>query len=98
MYGAWEAGTSGSGMPFQIRQLKIRQQLFLVGLPPLFVLLCAIGLFFYAYWTAVYTNRSTQKTEESIARGESVLRHLTEMNMGVRGYIFTRQTKFLEPY
>lgn len=85
-------------MAFSIRHLKIRNQFFLVSLPPLFVLLCAMALFFYAYSVAVHTNRSTQRIEESIARGESLLRRLTEMHMGVNGYLFTRQPPFLIPY
>ncbi len=85
-------------MAFSIRHLKIRDQLFLVSLPPLFVLLCAMALFFYAYWVSVHTNRSTQRTEESIARGESLLRRLTEMHMGVHGYLFTRQPSYLGSY
>lgn len=85
-------------MAFSIRSLKIRDQVFLVTLPPLFVLLCAMALVFYAYWVAGYTNRSTQAAEESVERGESVLRHLTEMDMGVRGYLATRQVAFLDFY
>jgi diguanylate cyclase (GGDEF)-like protein len=85
-------------MAFPIRRLKIRDQFFLVSLPPFFVLLCAIALFFYAYWIEVNTNRSTQRTEEGIARGESLLRRLTEMHLGLSGYLFTRQSPFLGPY
>ena len=85
-------------MPFLIRHLKIRNQLFLLSLPHLFVLLCGIGLFFYAYWIAADTNRSTEKTQESITRGESLLRHLTEMHMGMHGYLLTRQPSLLALY
>ena len=60
--------------------------------------MCAIALFFYAYWIAADTNRSTQHTEESIARGEVLSHHLTDMEMGVRGYLFTQKTSFLAPY
>jgi len=85
-------------MPFSIRHLKIRDQVFLASLPPLFVLLCAMALFFYAYWVEVTTNRSSQRVQDSIVRTESLLRHLTEMHMGVLGYLFTHQSYLLRPY
>jgi diguanylate cyclase (GGDEF)-like protein len=85
-------------MAFTIRNLKIRQQILLVTLPPLFVLLCAVALLFYAYWMALHSNRAMRRSLESVAHGEQVLRHITEVNMGVRGYLFTRDRAFLAPY
>jgi diguanylate cyclase (GGDEF)-like protein len=85
-------------MAFTIRSLKIRQQILLVTLPPLFVLLCAIALLFYAYWMALHAHRSTRRSLESIAQGEQTLRHLTELHMGVREYLFTRDRAFLAPH
>lgn len=78
-------------MAFSLRNLKIRDQILLVTLPPLFVLLCAIGLFFYAYWSAMHTERVAVESKESVARGESTLRRLTEASMEVRGYLLARQ-------
>ena len=85
-------------MAFSIRNLKIRQQILLVTLPPLSVLLCAIALLFYAYWMALHAEKGTRKSLGSIAQAEQLLRHVTEMHMGVRGYIFTRERAFLLPY
>lgn len=85
-------------MAFSIRNLKIRQQILLVTLPPLFVLLCAIALLFYAYWMALHAERGSRKSLQSIAQSEQLLRHFTEMHMGVRGYSFTREQLSLAPY
>ena len=85
-------------MAFTIRNLKIRDQILLVTLPPLFVLICAVALFFYAYWSAINTERAAIRTKESVVRGESFLRHTTEACMAVRGFIFTRQKDLLTPY
>jgi diguanylate cyclase (GGDEF)-like protein len=85
-------------MAFTIRNLKIRDQILLVTLPPLFVLLCAVGLFFYAYWSAINTERAALRSKESVVRGESFLRHATEASMAVRGYVFTHQMDVLAPY
>jgi diguanylate cyclase (GGDEF)-like protein len=85
-------------MAFSIRNLKIRQQILLVTIPPLFVLLCAVALLFYSYWMAMHANRGTRRSLESIAQSEKLLRHAIEMHMGVRGFIFTQQATYLSPY
>jgi diguanylate cyclase (GGDEF)-like protein len=85
-------------MAFTIRNLKIRDQILLVTLPPLFVLLCAVALFFYAYWSAINTQRVASQSKESVVRGESFLRQTTEASAAVRGYVLTRQQDALAPY
>jgi diguanylate cyclase (GGDEF)-like protein len=85
-------------MAFSLRQLKIRQQILMVTLPPLFVLACSIGVLFYAYWMARLSDRATRKSEESVALAQSVARQLAEMHMAVRGYVFTRSAAVLKPY
>lgn len=85
-------------MAFSIRNLKIRQQILLVTIPPLCVLLCAIALLFYSYWMALHANRGTRRSLESIAQSEQLLRHVGEMYMGVRGFIFTQQASALTLY
>ena len=85
-------------MAFSIRNLKIRQQILLVTLPPLFVLLFAVALLFYAYWMAGHSNLTTRRSLQSVAQSEQILRHLTEMYMGVQGYLFTRDPALLGPY
>ena len=85
-------------MAFTIRSLKIRDQILLVTLPPLFVLLCAVALFFYAYWSAISTERSAMRSKESVVRSEYFLRHATDASMAVRGYVYTHQKDALTPY
>jgi diguanylate cyclase (GGDEF)-like protein len=85
-------------MAFTIRNLKIRDQILLVTLPPLLVLLCAVALFFYAYWSAINSERAALRSKESEVRSESFLRHTDEAIMGVRGYVFTRRQDLLAPY
>lgn len=78
-------------MKFTLRNLKIRDQILLVTLPPLFALLFAVGLFFYAYWSATHTQRAAKQTRESVIRGDSFLRHNTEASGAVRAYIFSQK-------
>ena len=49
-------------MAFSIRNLKIRQQVLLVTIPPLLVLLCAVALLFYSYRMALNANRGTRRS------------------------------------
>jgi diguanylate cyclase (GGDEF)-like protein len=85
-------------MAFSIRNLKIRDQILLVTLPPLFVLLCGVALFFYAYWSSINTERAAIRTKESVVQGEIFFRHTSEAFMAVRGYLLTRQEDVLAPY
>ena len=85
-------------MAFTINNLKIRQQVLLVTLPPLFVLLCSVALLLYSYWLALHTSRSTARTLESVAQGEQVLRTVAEIHMGVRGYLLYRDRSMLASY
>jgi diguanylate cyclase (GGDEF)-like protein len=85
-------------MAFTIRNLKIRDQILLVTLPPLFVLLCAVALFFYAYWSAINTERAALRSKERVVRGESFLRHATEASADVRGYVFNHRQDLLPTY
>lgn len=85
-------------MALTIRNLKIRDQILLVTLPPLAVLLCAVSLFFYAYWSAINTEQAALRSKESVVRGESFLRHATEASMAVREYAFTHQNDVIAPY
>ncbi len=84
-------------MAFTISNLKIRQQILLVTLPPLFVLLCSVALLFYSYWLALHTSRGTVRSVESVAQGEQVLRTVVEIHMGVRGYLLYRDRSMLGP-
>jgi len=44
-------------MAFTIRNLKIRNQILLITIPPFLVLLCGVGLAFYAYWSVINSER-----------------------------------------
>ena len=85
-------------MAFTISNLRIRQQVLLVTLPPLFVLLCSVALLLYSYWLALHTSRTTAQSLESVATGEQVLRTVAEIDMGVRGYVLYRDRAMLASY
>ena len=85
-------------MVLTIRNLKIRNQILLVTLPPLFVLLCAVGLAFYAYWGVINSERAALRSKERVIRNESFLRHSTEAYMAIRGYVIARQNNTLVSY
>jgi diguanylate cyclase (GGDEF)-like protein len=85
-------------MVVSVRNLKIRQQVQLVTLGPLFALLCAIAMLFYAYWMAHLSDRTVRRSEESLARGQQLLRQITDMYSSVRGYLILKDPALLTPY
>jgi diguanylate cyclase (GGDEF)-like protein len=85
-------------MAFSVRNLKIHQQVQLVTLAPLFALLCAIAVLFYAYWMAHLSDRAVRRSEESLARSEQLLRQITDMNASVRAYLLLHDAALLTPY
>jgi diguanylate cyclase (GGDEF)-like protein len=85
-------------MSFTVRNLKIRDQILLVTLPPLFALLFAVGLFFYAYSSATNTERTATQTRESVIRGESFLRRNAEASVAIRAYIFSQKKNAIGSY
>ncbi len=85
-------------MAFTIRNLKIRDQILLVTLPPLFVLFCAVALFFYAYWSAINTERSALRSKACVVRSESFLRHSTDASVALRSFFLTHRQDSLRPY
>jgi len=85
-------------MAFSLRNLKIRQQIYLVALPPLFILLSASALAFYGYVVVTRVNRSLQNSHASLVCGDAVLRRLAEMFVGVREYVLLRAPAALTSY
>lgn len=85
-------------MGFSVRNLKIRQQVQLVTLGPLFALLCAIAVLFYAYWMAHLSDRSVRRSEESLARSQELLRQITDMDSSVRAYLLLHDAGLLTIY
>lgn len=81
-----------------MRNLKIRDQVLILTLPSLIVLLAAVGLFFYTYRLVNQTAFSTERSQLSAMRAESLLRSASDMRSSVLGYIFTRQASFLQGY
>ena len=77
------------------RNLKIRDQILLVTLPPLFVLLCAVALFFYAYvGVTIIRNVWPCAARRAWYAVKSFLRHATEASMAVREFASTRRARF----
>ncbi len=85
-------------MAFSLRDLKIRHQILSVTLPPLFVLLCAVGLFFYAYYMALTTQRVSSRSERRLAREEALLRNLSEIFMSARDFALTGRPEIAADY
>jgi diguanylate cyclase (GGDEF)-like protein len=85
-------------MAFSIRNLKIRNQILLMTFPPLFVLLCAVGLVFVAYRSVVNTNRAAQRSKERVARIQSFWGHVSQAFYSVQRYVVAHQGNALVPY
>jgi CHASE3 domain sensor protein len=85
-------------MAFTIRGMKIRNQILLVTLPPLFVLLCAVGLAFYAYRSVMNAEQSASRSKESVVRLASFLQHTTEAYADVRGSALNHRIESLTYY
>jgi diguanylate cyclase (GGDEF)-like protein len=85
-------------MAYSLRNLKIRGQILLLTLPLCFVLPCVMGLFIYTYEVAMDSERVALKAEESVARGEELLRDLFEMYMSVRNFVLLRPSRSPQAY
>jgi diguanylate cyclase (GGDEF)-like protein len=85
-------------MAISIRQLKIRDQVFILVLPLLFALLGIIALFFYNYWQVGHITVSAQNSELAAMRADSLLQGTSQMLEGVRGYVLTGRQTFLDDY
>jgi len=85
-------------MEFTIRHLKIRHQILLFILPPLFVLLCAVGLAFFAYWSVSNSERAVLRSKERVIRNQSFLGHAYEVYSNVQRFVVSRQSNALAPY
>jgi diguanylate cyclase (GGDEF)-like protein len=85
-------------MAFSIRNLKIRNQILLMTLPPLVVLFCAVGLVFFAYRSVVNTNREAQQSKERVARLQSFYGHVVHAFNSVQQYVVAHQGNALVPY
>ena len=85
-------------MPFSLRNLKIRDQVLVLALPSFFILLSAVGLFLYVYWLVARTALLVQGMQQTAARAETLLDHVTEMSLGAQGYMLTRDPALLRAY
>ncbi|MEJ2007519.1 MAG: CHASE3 domain-containing protein, partial [Acidobacteriota bacterium] len=78
--------------------LRIRDQVLLLTLPPLIVLLTAVGLFFYTYRLVNQTTFSNERSQLVAMRAGSLLRGVGEMHSRLQEYAFTGNAAFLEGY
>jgi len=85
-------------MAFTIRNLKIRHQILLFILPPLFGLLCAVGLAFFAYRSVVNSNRAALRSKEKVIRNQSFWGHASQLFYSVQRYVVARQNSALLHY
>ena len=85
-------------MAFSLRNLKIRDQVFLLTLPLVLIVFGVIGLFIYNYWQINQINQAVERSEMSALHTESLLQGINEMDSGSRGYILTGREPFLRAY
>jgi diguanylate cyclase (GGDEF)-like protein len=85
-------------MAFTIRNLKIRNQILLITIPPFLVLLCGVGLAFFAYWSVASSERAALGAKERVIRNDSFVRHAQDAWADVRGYVVTHQSNSLSLY
>jgi diguanylate cyclase (GGDEF)-like protein len=85
-------------MTFSLRNLKIRDQVFLLTLPLVLIVFGVIGLFFYNYWQINQINQVVERSEVSALHTDSLLQGVNEMDIGARGYILTGRETFLRGY
>ncbi len=85
-------------MGLTIRNLKVRDQILLVTLPPLFVLLFAVGLIYFSFRSAISTAHAATQTKDCVLFSDSFLRRASDGTMGIRRYIFGGQTDALVDY
>ena len=70
----------------------------MITLGPLFALLCAIAVLFYAFWMAHLSDRTIRRSEASLSHGEQLLRQITDMYSSVQSYLFLHDPAQLTPY
>jgi diguanylate cyclase (GGDEF)-like protein len=83
-------------MKFSLRNLKIRDQMMVLFLPPLVVLLGIIGLFVYNFWLISRSDRSIEISQSAAASAESLLRGINDIYGNAQGYVFTRRDTYLQ--
>jgi diguanylate cyclase (GGDEF)-like protein len=83
-------------MKFSLRNLKIRDQMMVLFLPPLVVLLGIIGLFVYNFWLISRSDRSIEISQSAAASAESLLRGVNDIYGNAEGYVFTRRDTYLQ--
>jgi diguanylate cyclase (GGDEF)-like protein len=85
-------------MAVSIRNLKIRQQVLLVTLPPILALVVTISLSFLIYWMAQTIESHTRNAEDSVAEEQFLLRRLAEMYLDARIYLGTGRQPMLTAF
>ena len=85
-------------MAFSLRNLKIRDQVFLLMLPLILIVFGIIALFFYNYWHINQINQTLERNEVTSLHSDSLLQGVNAMDNGARGYILTGREEFLLSY
>jgi diguanylate cyclase (GGDEF)-like protein len=85
-------------MAVSIRNLTIRQQVFLVTMPPILALMVAIALSLFIYWMAERSETVTRNSEQSVAKEQFLLRRLAEMYLDARIYLRTGRQPMLTAF
>ncbi len=85
-------------MSLSLSNLKIRDQIFVVSLPPLLALLVVLILLFYGYWMAGRTAHFLQKSQARVAQTEAAWGRVVQMRSDARDYALTGQGSSLGDY
>lgn len=85
-------------MAFSLKNVKIRDQIFLLTLPLILILVGIIGIFLFHYWEINQVNQSVEYSELSALRTESLLQGVNHMDTAARAYLLTGREAFLEDY
>ena len=79
-------------MGFTIRNFKIRRQILLITLPPLFGLLCLVGIAFAAYRSVANCNQTALRSKERVVRNQSFWGHAAQIYHAVQRYVAREDT------
>ena len=85
-------------MALTIRDLKIRHQILLFLVPPLLVLLCALGLAFFAYHIVASGNQAILRSKERVARNQAFWVHTSQIYFAVQKFVAAHQSNALVSY
>src|SRR4051812_25962689 len=65
---------------------------------PVLLLVLLVSIFLWQLGSVLQTNERVQHSNGVITQGSNVLKLLVDMETGLRGYLLTGDSRFLEPY